>query len=300
MTELVTEPAAMRAWSLTCVGAGRTIGFVPTMGALHDGHTALIEAARDRADAVVVSIFVNPLQFDQRADFDAYPRPVDDDVDRCSALGVDAVYAPTGAVMYPPGFDTRVVPGRLAERLEGSARPGHFDGVVTVVTKLLAAVRPELAVFGEKDFQQLALVRRLVADLDLGVRILSVPTVREPDGLALSSRNRRLDERQRDVARCVPRALAAVAQAVRDGATRADHAVAAGRAVLDAEPAASPEYLELVDAATFAPITDLGDAPQAGHVRVVAAVRIGDVRLIDNIDPVAPPTALAPDHVDRS
>lgn len=288
MTRIFTEPAAMRDWSADRRRQGHSVGFVPTMGALHDGHLALVDEARAHADAVAVSIFVNPLQFDQRGDFDAYPRPIDDDVDRCRAAGVEAVYAPTAAVMYPPGFDTRVVPGRLADRLEGSARPGHFDGVVTVVTKLFGAVRPEVAAFGEKDFQQLAVVRRLVADLDLGVRIVSVPTVREPDGLALSSRNRRLDEQQRLAARCLPRALAAVADAIRRGVDDARTALGAGFAAIAAEPSAVLEYLELVDATTFEPAQRL----RPGPVRLVAAVRIGDIRLIDNVDPVDPPPLL--------
>jgi len=276
---------AMHAWADRVRQSGETLALVPTMGALHDGHLALVEAAGSHADAVVVSVFVNPLQFDQRVDFDAYPRPIDEDVDHCRHAGVQAVYAPTAAAMYPPGFDTRVVPGTLADRLEGAARPGHFDGVATVVTKLFAAVRPDVAVFGEKDYQQLALVRRLAADLDLGVQIVSVPTVRDADGLALSSRNRLLDGPQRLAARCVPRALAAVTRAIRQGVDSPRAALDHGFAVVAAEPAARLDYLELVDAATFGPAREL----RPGSVRLVTAVRVGDVRLIDNVDPFDPP-----------
>ncbi len=285
VTRVLTDPTGMRQWSTGVARQGRTIGFVPTMGALHDGHLALVEAAGSHADAVVVSVFVNQLQFDQRVDFDAYPRPIDEDVDHCRHAGVEAVYAPTAAAMYPPGFDTRVVPGTLADRLEGAARPGHFDGVATVVTKLFAAVRPDVAVFGEKDYQQLALVRRLAADLDLGVQIVSVPTVRDADGLALSSRNRLLDGPQRLAARCVPRALAAVTRAIRQGVDSPRAALDHGFAVVAAEPAARLDYLELVDAATFGPAREL----RPGSVRLVTAVRVGEIRLIDNVDPFDPP-----------
>ena len=190
----------------------RTIGLVPTMGALHDGHLSLVTIAKQRCDDVVVSIFVNALQFDRAADFDAYPRPIDDDVARCAEIGVDAVYAPTTAVMYPAGFETHVEPGALADVMEGAARPGHFRGVTTVVTKLFAAVRPDVGVFGEKDFQQLAIIRRMAADLDLGVEIVGAPIVREADGLAMSSRNVRLSAEQRRRAVCVPHALDAAIQ----------------------------------------------------------------------------------------
>ena len=190
--QLFDRPDAMRSWSAAARSAARTVGLVPTMGALHDGHLSLVDIARRRTDCVVVSIFVNPLQFDRADDFDTYPRPIDDDVARCTEVGVDAVYAPTAATMYPGGFETVVEPGPLGAVLEGAARPGHFRGVTTVVTKLFGAVRPDLAVFGEKDFQQLAIIRRMTTDLDLGIEIVGAPIVREPDGLAMSSRNSRL------------------------------------------------------------------------------------------------------------
>ena len=201
MPEIVDRPDAMRAWARSWHRSGRTIALVPTMGALHAGHVSLIERAGELADATVVSVFVNPLQFGEAVDFDTYPRTIDDDVAICASAGVSVVYAPATDAMYPPGFDTRVVPGRLAETMEGASRPGHFDGVATVVTKLFGAVRPDVACFGEKDFQQLAIVRRMAADLDLGVRVVACPTLRDDDGLALSSRNRRLDPTERLAAR---------------------------------------------------------------------------------------------------
>ena len=218
--EVLATPESMRAWSHERHRAGRTIGFVPTMGALHDGHLSLVAIAEQRCDDVVVSIFVNALQFDRAADFDAYPRPIDDDVARCAEVGVDAVYAPTTAAMYPPGFETHVEPGSLGDVMEGAARRGHFRGVTTVVTKLFAAVRPDVGVFGEKDFQQLAIIRRMTADLDLGIEIVGAPIVREADGLAMSSRNLRLSAADREAATCIPLALDAV---VADGGGRRRH-----------------------------------------------------------------------------
>jgi pantoate--beta-alanine ligase len=273
------DPVAMRSWSDEQHRCGHRIGFVPTMGALHDGHLTLIEVAASRCDRVVVSVFVNPLQFDRPDDFDAYPRDVGQDLSRCRSLGVHVAYVPTAAAMYPDGFDTHVEPGRLADRLEGVHRPGHFRGVATVVTKLFGAVRPDVAVFGEKDAQQLAIVRRLAIDLELGTEVVGVPTVREHDGLARSSRNERLDPPSRRAARCVPAALAAVGRLVEDDprVTVAD-IEATAHAVLGAEPLARPEYATVVDRRTFAPAGHLDE-----HSLLVLAVWIGDVRLIDNM-----------------
>ena len=217
--DVLTTPAAMHAWSRTRRHHGRRIGLVPTMGALHAGHISLVGIAAAGTDDVVVSIFVNPLQFDRAADFEAYPRPIDADAERCDEIGVAAVYAPTAAAMYPSGFQTHVEPGPLADLMEGAARPGHFRGVTTVVAKLFGAVSPDLAVFGEKDFQQLAVVRRMTCDLDLGIEIVGAPIVREDDGLAMSSRNVRLDAAQRAAAVCVPRALDAALAAAAAGGT---------------------------------------------------------------------------------
>ncbi|NNE11305.1 MAG: pantoate--beta-alanine ligase [Ilumatobacter sp.] len=288
--DLFTAPAAMRAWSRGHRAAGRTLGVVPTMGALHDGHLALIEAARRRAEVVIVTIFVNPLQFNEATDFDAYPRPIDDDLATCETLGVDAVYAPTAASMYGEHFQTHVEPGGLAEPFEGAMRPGHFRGVATVVTKLFGATRPDVAAFGRKDYQQLAIVRRMSTDLDLGVEILGVPTVREPDGLALSSRNVRLSPEDRRAAVVLSQALAAGARAVANGERDAVSVEAGIRASIEAEPRARLEYVAVVDPDTLAPMSRV-DAPAVALV----AAWFGDVRLIDNIA-IGPPTAGGSDH----
>jgi len=276
MTTL-TEPRAMQAWADAERGAGRRIGLVPTMGALHAGHLALVAAARRRAQRVVVSIFVNPIQFDRRDDFEQYPRTLDDDLRVCAEAGVAAVYAPSAAAMYPEGFQTAVEVARLTEPLCGVARPGHFRGVTTVVTKLFHAVRPDVAVFGEKDYQQLAVVRRLAADLDFGIEIVGVPTVREPDGLALSSRNRRLAPDDREAARCVPRALDAAAELVLAGERRAGPVVARATAVIAGERRARVEYAELRDPETLGEVAEV-----AGAALLAVAVWVGGVRLIDN------------------
>lgn len=275
----------MSAWSDRQRVAGQRVALVPTMGALHEGHLALIDEARRHADRVVVSIFVNPLQFNRSDDFDAYPRPIDDDLALCTANGVDAVYAPRATAMYPTGFETHVSPGSLAEVLEGAQRPGHFRGVTTVVAKLFGAVRPHVAVFGQKDFQQLAIIRRMTTDLDMGIEIVGMATVREADGLAMSSRNRRLSTAQRDAAVCVSQSLHAVAHAVDRGVRDVAELTAIGRAVVDAQPLARFEHLEIVHPDTLQPLTIVGDSPGAAGVAVgvaVTAVWFGDVRLIDN------------------
>lgn len=275
--EVCTTPAAMTAWSDAHRVAGRRVGVVPTMGALHDGHMALVDEARRHADVVVVTIFVNPLQFNRPDDFTAYPRPIDDDLAICRAHGVDAVYAPLAAAMYPAGFETHVVPGALADVLEGAQRPGHFRGVTTVVTKLFNATRPHVAVFGRKDFQQLAIIRRMTLDLDMAIEIVGMPTVREADGLAMSSRNRRLDAAQRAAAVCVPRSLQALRAAYADGERDAARLAHVARAVVDAEPLARFEHLELVHADTLQPMQEADE-----HTVAVTAVWFGEVRLIDN------------------
>ena len=246
-----------------------TVGVVLTMGALHEGHEALIRAARARADHVLVTIFVNPLQFGPNEDFDRYPRTLDRDLAICAREGVDVVFAPDRAQMYPGGEPAiRVNPGPLGEILEGASRPGFFHGVLTVVLKLFHLTRPDLTFFGEKDYQQLALVRRMVRDTDLPVEVVGVPTVREADGLALSSRNRYLSARERQAALALSAALRAGAAAAPGGAD----------AVLRAARAELPEhdYIALTD-------PDLGPPP-AGHgrARLLVAARIGTTRLIDN------------------
>ena len=275
--DVLTDPAAMTAWSRATHHDRATVAVVPTMGALHAGHLALVDRAAELADRVVVTIFVNPLQFNQPTDFDTYPRPIDDDLARCREAGVAAVYAPTAATMYPTGFQTHVEPGPLADRLEGPLRPGHFRGVTTVVTKLLAAVRPDIACFGQKDYQQLAIVRRMVADLDLGVEIVGVPTVREPDGLALSSRNLRLTPDDRVAAVVIPRALARAAGAHAEGCHDPAELAAIASDALAIEPRANVEYVEIVHPETLEPVVSTAD----GAV-ILTAVWFGDVRLIDN------------------
>ncbi len=276
--DLLEAPAAAQRWSGLHRKAGQRIGFVPTMGALHDGHMRLVEVAQAHASVVVVSIFVNPIQFNQRADFEAYERPIDDDRQRCEQAGVHALYLPSAAAMYPAGFQTHVDPGPLAEPMEGTFRPGHFRGVATVVAKLFLAVRPDVAVFGQKDYQQLAIVRRMAMDLDLGIEVIGVPTVREPDGLAMSSRNRRLSESERIAARCVPAALDAARSAVAGGCRRSALVVAAARRVVAAEPLARLEYAEVCDPVSLERV-DLVTEPAV----MALAVWIGGVRLIDNV-----------------
>jgi pantoate--beta-alanine ligase len=281
----ITTPSRMREWASKERQDRHTIGLVPTMGALHAGHLALIAAARSMTDLVVVSIFVNPLQFDGQFDLDSYPRPIGDDIEVCESTGVDVVYAPTAASMYPQGFQTRVLPGPLAEVMEGATRSGHFEGVTTVVTKLFNAVQPDRAFFGEKDYQQLAIVRQMTSDLDLGIEIVGHPTVREPDGLAESSRNVRLSTHQRRAAICLPRALdAAVALANQRQSAVPDMIEAAGH-IIAAEPEARLDYISVFDAATLHPVADLAnDQRRAGRVRIGCAVLFGEVRLIDNRD----------------
>jgi pantoate--beta-alanine ligase len=275
--QTIAAPRAMQAWADAVRGAGERIALVPTMGALHVGHMALVEEGRRRARRVVVSIFVNPIQFDRRDDFERYPRTVEADEAVCAQAGVDAVFAPTAAMMYPEGFQTAVEVAGLAAPLCGRIRPGHFRGVTTVVTKLFHAVRPHVAVFGEKDYQQLAVVRRLAADLDFGIEVVGVPTVREADGLALSSRNRRLDADERVAARCVPQALAAAAAVVAAGERRAAAVAARATAAIAAEPRARLEYAELRDPETLEEVTEV-----AAPTLLALAVWVGGVRLIDN------------------
>lgn len=255
-----------------------TLAFVPTMGALHEGHLSLMREARRHADKVAVSIFVNPLQFGPGEDFDRYPRTFEADVEACAAEGVDLVFAPTRDVMYPDEPQVTIKSGPMGEVVEGAARPGHFDGMLTVVLKLLNLVRPDAAVFGEKDAQQLAMIRRMVADLNVPVRIVGAPTVREPDGLALSSRNRYLSEPERRTALALSRALRAGADAADDGP---DAVLRAAGAVLDGAAAADPplalDYLVLADPATFTPATGGGPAVLA------VAGRVGATHLIDNV-----------------
>jgi pantoate--beta-alanine ligase len=267
--------AQVRAWR----AAGQRIGFVPTMGALHEGHLSLVRLARTRADRVVASVFVNPTQFGPNEDFDAYPRDEARDAGLLAAAGCELMFAPTVAEMYPEGASTTVTVGGVSEPLDGQARPGHFAGVATVVTKLLNQCGPDVAVFGEKDYQQLQVIRRLVRDLDIPVEIIGGPTARAPDGLALSSRNAYLTETERDLAPALHRALQAAAQALRAGG-RVDAAEAAALASIRAAGFGSVDYFEVRGADDLA---RLGPGPVNGSARLLAAARIGKTRLIDNI-----------------
>jgi pantoate--beta-alanine ligase len=262
--------AEMRAYERT-----GTVGLVPTMGAFHAGHHSLIRAARERCDTVVVSLFVNPAQFNEPADLEAYPRDEARDAAEAAELGADVLYAPPVEEVYPPGFSTLVRVERLSDVLEGAERgPGHFAGVCTVVTKLFNVVRPDLAYFGQKDAQQVAVLRRMVRDLDLPVELAVMPTVREPDGLALSSRNVRLSPDERTRALSLSRALRAAETAVAGGERDASAVERAARGALNG---VEPEYLALVDPDSFEPITTVDD-----RVLVAVAARIGATRLIDN------------------
>ncbi len=259
--------------------AGRTVGFVPTMGAFHDGHVSLMRRARDERDHVVVSIFVNPLQFGPDEDLSRYPRDEDRDLSIAGQLGVDVVFAPNVEEMYPTGQpEVTVDPGPLGERLEGAARPGHFRGVATVVTKLFDVVGPSTSYFGEKDAQQLAVIRRMVRDLSLPIEVEGCPTVREPDGLATSSRNAYLSPKEREAAGCLFLALSEAAQMARSGERDAATLVAAMAREIGATPEARIDYASVVDDETFEEVSTI-----AGPARALVAARFGETRLIDNL-----------------
>ncbi len=271
------SPAQVAELSRALRRTGRRVLLVPTMGALHEGHLALVRAAnRVPGAVVVVSIFVNPLQFGAGEDLNAYPRTLDTDTEMLRTEGVEIVFAPTAAAMYPDGPRTSVQPGPLGAELEGAARPTHFAGMLTVVLKLLQIVRPDQAYFGEKDYQQLILVRQMVADLNLDARIIAVPIVREPDGLAMSSRNRYLDDSQREDATALSAALVAARHAAGGGAGAT---AAAALAVIDAVPGVALDYLEVRG-------PGLESTPPQGKARVLIAARVGTTRLLDNVDVV--------------
>ncbi|MES2754976.1 MAG: pantoate--beta-alanine ligase [Pseudomonadota bacterium] len=273
--QTVRDLASLRETIAPWRRAGERVALVPTMGALHAGHLALVAIARSRSDRVVASIFVNPKQFAPGDDLDKYPRREAADVRALSAAGCDLLWAPPVEAMYPAGFATNVSVAGVSEPLDGAARPGHFDGVATVVAKLFNQVRPDVAVFGEKDFQQLAVIRRLNEDLDFGIELVAAPTQRDDDGLALSSRNAYLTPEDRTAAVALPRALGEAAEAIAAGGD-ADEALAKARARLESAGFAV-DYVELADAETLG-------KPIVGQLRrLLAAARIGGTRLIDNI-----------------
>lgn len=274
---IIRHPSDMQRWSLDQRRAGTRIALVPTMGYLHDGHLSLVQIARSNADCVVVSLFVNPTQFGPNEDFAKYPRDWGRDERLCREAGVDILFAPAAEEMYAPDASIAVVERILGGGLCGRSRPGHFDGVCTVVTKLFNLVQPHRAVFGEKDAQQLRIIRRLVRDLDIPVEILAGPTIREPDGLALSSRNARLSAEERAQAICLRRALDAMASAFAEGERDADVLRKLGRRVIDHAPLARLDYLELVDDESLAPVL-LIERPTL----VAVAVNFPSARLIDN------------------
>ncbi len=276
--KIIRSPAAMTAWSEALRREGVSIGFVPTMGALHEGHRSLIREARLQCDALVVSIFVNPTQFGPREDLTKYPRPISHDRAICRQEGVDVCFEPTVKTMYPTGFQTTVTVPAVARRWEGEARPHHFAGVATVVTKLFGMVRPHRALFGQKDFQQSVLVQQLVKDLNLGVDIAVRPTVREQDGLAMSSRNVYLSPDERGRAVVLYKGLQAGAKVIRTGETDARIIQSAMTRVIIQESTITTDYLAVCDPRTLEPVSSV-----TSRVVLLGAVRVGSVRLIDNL-----------------
>jgi pantoate--beta-alanine ligase len=283
----VRTVAELRAALAPARRAGRTIGLAPTMGALHEGHLSLVRRARAECDLVVVSLFVNPAQFNERADLDRYPREERRDAVLAARAGADLLFAPSVEEVYPPGFATSVEVFGVTDRLEGASRgAAHFRGVSTVVAKLLCMALPDEAYFGQKDAQQVVVIRRLVADLNLPVRVESCPTVREPDGLAMSSRNALLSPRERARALALPAALDAARERAEDGERSAEALLDAARDAMRAFEVA-PEYLALVDPETLEPVQALG----AGQALLALAARVGETRLIDNLLLAPSPTS---------
>ncbi|MBI3330992.1 MAG: pantoate--beta-alanine ligase [Candidatus Omnitrophica bacterium] len=275
---VIRSAARMAALARRLARQGKRIGFVPTMGALHEGHRSLIRAAAARHDVVIVSIFVNPLQFGPREDFARYPRPFRRDLRVARAAGADIIFAPSARELYPGGFQTAVEVGPLARRWEGRVRPGHFRGVATVVAILFELTRPTSAYVGQKDYQQALIIRRLIRDLRLPIRLRILPTVREARGLAMSSRNASLSAIERRRAAALYRALRAGRDRIRAGERRADHVVALMRRLIRAPRLVRLDYVAVVDGSTLEPLRRL-----RGRVALVGAVRVGRTRLIDNI-----------------
>lgn len=257
----------------------KTVAFVPTMGALHAGHLALVKEARQMADVVIVSVFVNPTQFNDKGDLERYPRDLAGDAAMLAEYDVDFIFAPEASEIYPPDFSTYVYVENLTETLEGASRPGHFRGVATVVTILFNTVRPDIAVFGQKDAQQLAVIRKMTRDLGFETEIVGVPTVREESGLAMSSRNSLLSDEEREKASVIYQALRSAKLAFKEGQRNASKLAQIVQETLDAEPLAMTDYVAVVDSDSLEPIEKIGD----NEAMIAVAVRFGKVRLIDNV-----------------
>lgn len=276
--ETIGDPRLLTEWTHAVRARGETIAFVPTMGFLHDGHLSLMREAVGRADHLVVSIFVNPLQFAPGEDLARYPSDPAGDAAKCAALGCTLLFTPVKTSLYPEGFQTRVKVGALASRLCGGSRGGHFDGVATIVLKLFGLVQPNVAVFGSKDFQQLQIIRRMVRDFDLGIDVVGMPIVREEDGLALSSRNVHLNPEERQQALALRRTLVAIQEWVDGGERDVATLLAQARALLQEQPLADIDYIDIVHSEELTALDRLGSEPALAAV----AVRFGGTRLIDN------------------
>ena len=275
--KIITAVQEMQQTVLELRRQGKRIAFVPTMGYLHEGHASLMREGRKQGDVLVLSIFVNPTQFGPNEDLDRYPRNLEGDCGLAQGCGTDIVFAPTAREMYPAGFQTTVSLGSLTEPLCGASRPGHFNGVAVVVTKLFGIVQPDLAFFGKKDFQQLAVIRQMTADLNLAVTVVGMPIVREADGLAMSSRNSYLSAEERQQALCLYRAVLAVRELFDQGETAVEPLLAAARARIAEAPVAVIDYIELRDGITLEPA-----AKAAAGTLLALAVKVGATRLIDN------------------
>ncbi len=276
--QVVRSPSELRETVRAWRAQGSRIGLVPTMGGLHEGHLHLLRDGRSRCDKLIMSLFVNPMQFGPSEDLDKYPRDEEGDLASAKECGVDIVFCPAPESMYPPEFQTTISLSKLAAPMCGAGRPGHFEGVATVVTKLFHTALPDVAVFGQKDAQQLAIIKQLVSDLDFGIEIVGHPIVREMDGLAMSSRNAYLNRDERKQAACLNRGLSAATQRYKEGATDATTLLGAARAVIGAQPLAKVEYLDLRDVDTLQPVDEV-----KGPSLLALAVVFGRTRLIDNV-----------------
>jgi pantoate--beta-alanine ligase len=277
--EIINRKQRMASLARKLRRENKTIGFVPTMGALHEGHLALVKEARQMSDIVIVSIFVNPTQFNEQKDFDKYPRDLTNDAAMLANYQVDYIFAPEAEEIYPPNFSTYVYVEGLTDTLEGASRPGHFRGVATVVTILFNTIRPDFAFFGQKDAQQVAVINRLTTDLGFDTEVIIMPTIREENGLAMSSRNERLSAEEREKAAIIYQAMREAKHAFKNGERNTANLHEIVRKIIETEPLAKIDYIALVDNETLEPVENIGIQP----ILLAVAVRFGDVRLIDNI-----------------